>query len=307
VYAAAAGGQAFPSRGVRVIVPYPAGGTTDAIARMVVEKLNARWGQPVVVENRGGAAGNIGAELVARAEPDGYTLLCAAPGPIAVNDSMYRKLGYDPAKFVPVSVLASMPNVLVVRPDFPSQSVQELVALAKANPERIAYASQGSGSTSHLTTALFQSMAEIRLLHVPYKGTAPALTDLMGGQVDLMFDNITSSLAPARAGRIRVLAVASPQRLPLLPAVPTMIEQGFAGFESGTWVAIVAPPGTPEALAAQLGQAMSEAVRQPDVRRKMQDLAALPVGNAPAEAAVHIAAERARWRRVIQAASVTLE
>ena len=307
VWVAAAFGQGFPTKAVRVIVPYPAGGTTDIVARLVLEKASARWGQPAVVENRGGAAGNIGAEAVSRAEPDGYTLLVAAPGPLAVNDSLYRKLAYDPEKFVAVSVLASMPNVLALRPGFPAQSVQELVALARANPEKIAYASQGSGSTSHLTTSLFQSVAEVKLLHIPYKGTAPALADLMGGQVDLMFDNITSSLAPARAGKIRILAVASAQRLPMLPDAPTLIESGYPGFESGTWVAVAAPPGTPAALAAQIAEALSEAVRNPDVQRKLADLSALPIGNAPAEASAFIAAERARWRRVIRAANVTLE
>jgi tripartite-type tricarboxylate transporter receptor subunit TctC len=297
----------FPAKVVRIIVPFPAGGTADSIPRIVAEKLNAKWGQPVIVENRPGAGGNIGAELVARAEPDGYTLLASPPGPLTINQSLYKKLSYDPTKFVPISLVATMPNVLAVRPTLGVSSVPELIALAKKTPGKLTYASQGNGTTSHLTANMFESMTDTQLVHVPYKGTAPALTDLMGGQVDLMFDNITSSLAPYKSGRIKILAVAAGARIPDLPDVPTLAEAGVKGFQAGSWVGVVAPANTPAPIVAAISQAIAEAVKTADVQKKFSDIAAQPVGNTPAEMAAYLAAESAKWQRVIRSANVTVD
>jgi len=297
----------FPAKVVRIIVPFPAGGTADSIPRIVAEKLNAKWGQPVIVENRPGAGGNIGAELVARAEPDGYTLLASPPGPLTINQSLYKNLSYDPTKFAPISLVATMPNVLAVRPTLGVNSVQELIALAKKTPGKLTYASQGNGTTSHLTANMFESMTDTQLVHVPYKGTAPALTDLMGGQVDLMFDNITSSLAPYKSGRIKILAVAAGARIPDLPDVPTLAEAVVKGFQAGSWVGVVAPANTPAPIVAAISQAIAEAVKTADVQKKFSDIAAQPVGNTPAEMAAYLAAESAKWRRVIRSANVTVD
>lgn len=225
--------EPYPSKLVRIIVPFPGGGTADALPRIVAEKLSTRWSKPVIIENRPGAGGNIGAEQFSRAEADGYTLMVSPPGPIAVNDSLYKKLAYDPTKFVPVSLLATTVSVLVIRPTLSVKGVQELIQMAKQSPRKLAFASQGNGSTSHLTAAMFQQRAEIEMLHVPYKGSSAALTDLMGGQIDLFFDNISSSLALHRAGKIRILAVAGPQRSSALPDIPTIDESGLS--DGVTW------------------------------------------------------------------------
>jgi tripartite-type tricarboxylate transporter receptor subunit TctC len=297
----------YPSRAVRIVVPFPPGGTADAVPRIVAEKLTARWGQPVIIENRPGAGGNIGAEVVANAEPDGYTLMVTPPPPIAVNQYLYKKLAYDPTRFVPISVLATHVSVLATRPDFPAPSVQELVNLAKQAPGKLVYASQGNGTISHLTAAMFQQMAGVQMLHVPYKGTAPAMTDLMGGQVDVFFDNLSSSLAQYRAGKIKILAVASQQRSPSLPSVPSLHEAGIPGFQSITWNVLAGPDRLPEAIAQQLSQAVADALKLPDVQKKYADLGGQAWGTTPAEAASFIAEERARWRKVIQSANVTLD
>ena len=297
----------YPAKTIRIIVPFPAGGTADSIPRIVAEKLNAKWGQPVIVENKPGAGGNIGAELVARSDPDGYTLLASPPGPLSINQSLYKSLGYDPTKFAPISLVATMPNVLAVRPTFEATSVQDLIAQAKKNPGKLSYASQGNGTTSHLTASMFQSMTGTELVHVPYKGTAPALTDLMGGQVDLMFDNVTSSLSPYKAGRIKILAVAAPARISELPNVPTLTEAGVRGFQAGSWVGIVAPANTPAAITTALSQAIADAVKSPDVRKKFSEVAAQPVGNTSEEMAAFLAQEAAKWRQVVRTANVTID
>src|SRR5262245_9998479 len=310
----------YPAKTIRIIVPFPAGGTADSIQPIVAEKLNAKvrepvvteklnakWGQPVIVENKPGAGGNIGAELVARSDPDGYTLLASPPGPLSINQSLYKSLGYDPTKFAPISLVATMPNVLAVRPTFEATSVQDLIAQAKKNPGKLSYASQGNGTTSPLTASMFQSMTGTELVHVPYKGTAPALTGLMGGQVDLMFDNVTSSLSPYKAGRIKILAVAAPARISELPNVPTLTEAGVRGFQAGSWVGIVAPANTPAAITTALSQAIADAVKSPDVRKKFSEVAAQPVGNTPEEMAVFLAQEAAKWRQVVRTANVTID
>ena len=296
--------QTFPSKVVRLVVPFPAGGTADVLPRILAEKLSAKWGQPVIVENRVGAGGNIGAETVARAEPDGHTLLASPPGPIAINHHLYPKLAFDPAKWVPVTVVATVPNVLATRATLGARSVAELITHAKASPGKVTYASQGNGSTSHLTGAMFQSMAGIQMLHVPYKGTAPALTDLIAGQVDLFFDNIGSSLRQHQAGKIRILAVASAQRANVLPDVPTVSEAALPGFLSVTWFGVVAPEGTPAPVAGRISAAFAEAIRLPDVQKRFVEQGADPVGNTPAQMAAFVKDEMSRWQKVIQDADV---
>lgn len=307
VLATSAAAQSWPTKPVKLIVPFPAGGTTDALPRIMAEKLQAKWGQPVVVENRVGAGGNSGADFAFRAEPDGHTLLVSAPGPLVVAPSLVRKLPFDPQKFVPVTMLATMPNLLVTRPTLPAANAQELVALAKKEAGKLSFGSQGVGTTSHLTAAMFEQMTGTDLVHVPYKGTAPALTDLMGGQIDIMFDNVTSSTQPYKAGRIRALAVAAPKRLATLPEIPTADEVGLKGFYSSTFVAMVAPPGTPAALTARIQKDVAEVLRMPDVRSKFLELGAEPVGDSQAELGRFLANETTRWREVIQKANVQPE
>ena len=296
----------FPGKAVRVIVPFPAGGTADLLPRVVGEKLAAKWGQPVIVENRAGAGGNIGADAVARSEPDGHTLLASPPGPLAINHYLYKGLSYDPVKFVPVTILATVPNVLAARIGQPANSVSEIIAQAKDHPGKLTYASQGNGSTSHLTASLFESMAGVKMLHVPYKGTAPALTDLIAGRVDIFFDNLGFTLGHHRLGKIKILAVASPARAPALPEVPTIAEAGLPGFQSVTWFGVVAPEGTPRAIAEQLSAAFNEALKVSEVQKRFLEVGAEPMGGSPAEAGVFIGREMVRWQKVIQTANVTI-
>lgn len=303
----AASAQGYPAKPIRIIVPFPAGGTADAIPRIVAEKLQAKLGQTIVIDNRPGAGGNLGAEAAYRAEPDGYTLLASPPGPLAVNPSLFRKLNFDVSKFVPISLLATMPNVLAVRPTLAVSNVKELVALAAKEPGKVSYASQGNGTTSHLSASLFQLRTGTQLLHVPYKGTAPALADLIGGQVDMMFDNISSSLGQYKAGRIKVLGVATAKRLPSIPEVPTLEEQGIKDYRTGTWVAVVAPPNTPPEIAAVLSKAMAEVIRMPDVQKKFADLGGDSGQGTQAELKAFLADEQARWKDVIQRAHVTVD
>ena len=299
--------EPFPSRPVKIVVPFPAGGTADVLPRILADGLREKWKQPVVVENRPGAGGNIGAEQVARAVPDGTTLLASPPGPLAINHHLYKRLAYDPTHFVPITIMGAVPNGLAVSTRVKASSVAELIALAKAMPAPLNYASQGIGSTSHLTAELFRSRTGLELTHVPYKGTADALTDLIGGHVDLMFDNLGSSLPQHRAGKIRLLAVASEQRASGAPELPTMAEAGLANFHSIAWFGLVAPPETPPAVAAAVQEAVSEQLQRPEVRQRFLDYGADPMGYTPAETARFIAEESARWQQVILAAKVSLD
>ena len=235
----------YPNRPIHIVVCVPAGGGVDTVTRIVANGLQEKLGQPVVVENRSGAAGNIGAEAVFTSEPDGYTLLAAQPSPLTVNPLLYKKMSFDPTQFEPVAIMTTVANVLLVRPDFPAKTAQEFIAYAKANPGKINYASQGIGTTSHLTAALFEKVTGTKLVHVPYKGTAPALNDLIAGHVDMIFMELASAIKLHQAGKARILAVATAARVPTLPDVPTLDEAGVKGFESGTWNAIAAPPKTP--------------------------------------------------------------
>ena len=297
----------YPGKPIRIVVPFPAGGTADILPRVLGEKLSTRFGQTITIENRAGAAGNIGAEAVFKSEPDGYTLLSAPPPPLVINPSLYAKLAFDASQFVPVTIIAAVPNVLLIHPKVPVNTMAEFIAYAKANPDKLNYASQGSGTTSHLTAEMFKSMAGVRITHVPYKGTAPALTDLLGGQVDMMFDNLGVSAQHVRSGKLKALAVGSARRVSSLPNVPTVIEAGIAGFNAVTWFGVVAPPKTSPEIAAKLSAAIAETLKHPDVIKRLQDLSAEPVGSTPAETAAFMKDEAERWRRVIQSANVKVD
>jgi tripartite-type tricarboxylate transporter receptor subunit TctC len=299
--------QDWPAKAVRIIVPFPAGGSADLLPRVVAEKLAEKWGQPVIVDNRPGAAGNIGAEAVFRAEPDGYTLMSSPPPPLVINRLLYPKLSYDAAQFVPVTVIGAIPNVVLVHPKVGASSVAELIAIARQNPGKLNYASQGGGTTSHLTAELFKSMAGgLEIAHIPYKGTAPALTDLLGGQVDMMCDNLGVSLPHVRSGKLKALAVASKQRFAGLPNVPALAET-LPGFESIAWFGIVAPPKTSGAIAEKIAAAVQDALKLPDVQKRLAELSAEPMGLGPGETAAFMRQEVERWGAVIRAAGVKLE
>jgi len=307
LFSATAAAQEWPAKAVRIIVPFPAGGSADLLPRVVAEKLSARWGQPVVVENRPGAAGNIGADVVYRAEPDGYTLLSAPPPPLVINRLMYANLPYDSTQFVPVTVIGAIPNVVLVNQKISARTVQELIDLAKKNPGKLNYASQGNGTTSHLTAELFMAMAGgLQMTHVPYKGTAPALTDLLAGQVDMMCDNLGVSLPHVRSGKLRALAVTSEKRVPSLPGVPALAES-LPGFVAIAWFGVVAPPKTPASIADKISLAIRDALRMPDVEKRLAELSAEPMGLSPAETAAFMRQETERWSAVIRAAGVKLD
>ncbi len=295
--------EEYPTRPVRIVAPFAAGGSADVIPRIVGERLSAMWGQPVIVENRPGAGGNIAAEYVYRAEPDGYTLLSSPPSTLIINQYLYANLPYDQSQWVPVSVMVAVPNVLLVNPKVAARSVRELIAYAEANPNKLNYASQGSGTTSHLTGEMFKTVAGVRIAHIPYKGSAPALADLLAGQVDMMFDNLGVSLQHVKSGRLRALAVGSARRVASLPDVPAMSEV-LPGFESVTWFGVVAPPKTPMPIAERISAAIAEALRSPDARRRLADLSAEPIGNTPAQMAAFMKRDAERWREVIRTANV---
>ena len=299
--------QTYPARAIRIIVPFPAGGTADLLPRIIAEKLSSQWGQPVIVDNRAGAAGNIGAEMVYIAEPDGYTLLSAPPPPLVINPSLYPKLAFDPTRFEPVSVMAAVPNVMLVHPKVPANNVRELIAWAKAQPDRLTYSSQGGGTTSHLTTEMFKAAAGgLSATHVPYKGTAPALAALLSGEVNLMFDNLGVSLQHARTGRIKALAVCGERRVAALPDVPTMAET-YPGFVSVAWFGVVGPPKMPARIATRLSTTIADTLKLPEVAKRLAELSAEPVGNTPAQMAAFMKEDAARWRTVVRSANVRLD
>jgi len=298
--------QDYPSRAVKIIVPFPAGGTADVMPRIFSDWLSKKWGHPVVIENRTGAAGNIGAEAVAKADLDGYTLLAAPPPPLVINHNLYPRLGFDPTEFVPIVIMGRVPNALVVNAKVPLASVADVIAYAKANPGRLTCATQGNGTTSHLTAELFQMMADVKFQQVPYRGSAPALTDLAAGNVDVMFDNLGVSLALVKGGQLKLLGVATPNRMATLPQVPT-IAQTLPGFESAAWFAIVAPPKTPAAIVDKINADVNEALREGEVRERLAQLSAEPIGGTPQATAAYMRDEVERWRKVIKAANVKLE
>ncbi|MBO0742042.1 MAG: tripartite tricarboxylate transporter substrate binding protein, partial [Hyphomicrobiaceae bacterium] len=296
-----------PTRLVRIIVPFPAGGTADALPRIVAEKLAEEWRQPVIIDNRAGAGGNIGAEAVASSPADGYVLLASPPGPIAINDSLYKKLAFQPSRFEPVIVLATAPSVLVVKPAFPAKTVAELITYVKAKPAQVTFASQGNGSISHLSAMLFQKSTGVEMVHVPYRGSSPALQDIMGNHVDLFFDNLGSSLNLHKAGNVRILALGSSRRAPSLPDIPTLEEAGVEGFQSVTWFAVVAPPGTSAAITQTLNQAIAKVLQQPGVQEQFEKMGVRPLGGSVMETAKFIAEERQRWGEVIRTTNVRVD
>ena len=297
----------FPSRPVRLVVPFPAGGAADILTRALADQLRGLWRQAVVVENAPGAGGNIGAQAVARAEPDGHTLLASPPGPLVINRFLYRQLPFDPTKFTPVTVLAKVPNVVVAGPKLAARNLAELVAEVRRRPGEVTFASQGNGSTSHLTGAMFEALTGARLVHVPYRGEAPALVDVVAGQVDVMFGNLTAALPQYQGNRLRILAVTDSSRAGVIPEVPTAAEAGVANFISAAWFAVAAPPGTPPALAERLGATMAQALRAPALVARYRELGAEPVGQPPAATAAFFAEEAERWSGVIRFAQVTLD
>ena len=294
----------YPNRPIHIIVCVPAGGGVDTVTRIVADGLQKKLGQPVVVENRAGAAGNIGAEAVFSADPDGYTLLAAQPSPLTVNPLLYKKMAFDPTQFEPVAIMTTVANVLLVRDDFPAKTAQEFIAYAKANPGKINYASQGIGTTSHLTAALFEKVTGTKMVHVPFKGTAPALNALIGSHVDMIFMELASAIKLHRAGKARILAVATNTRIADLPDIPTLNEAGVKGFESGTWNAIAAPPKTPPAIVAKLNTAVNEVLKEKDVQEKFAKLTLHAAGGTSAHAAAFIKKETQTWGEVIKEAHV---
>jgi tripartite-type tricarboxylate transporter receptor subunit TctC len=297
----------YPSRPIRVIVAFPAGGGVDATARVVGDQLQRILGQPVAIDNRTGAGGNIAGEAVATAAPDGYTLLATAPVTLTIANVLYKKLAYDPTTLVPVAIVAMTPNVLAVRQDHPVKSVAELVAYAKANPGAVKFASQGIGATSHLTAALFERRTGTRLVHVPYRGTAPALNDLAGGHVDMMFVDLGSVLPLHQGGQVRILAVGSAHRVASFPEFPTVSEQGVPGFQSSTWFAFAAPPGTPAPIVAKLNRTIVEGLATPEAQAKYRQMQVEASKATPAEMAEFIKSETQLWGEVIRAAGITVE
>jgi tripartite-type tricarboxylate transporter receptor subunit TctC len=298
----------WPSKPLRWIVPFPPGGAMDAIARTLGDKASRTLGQAVVIENKPGAGGNIGADFVAKQPADGYTLMITSIG-MATNKPLYGKLSYDPAKdFAPVSLLAVVPNVLVTNSTLPNvRTVADLVAAAKKEPGKLTYASAGNGTSIHLAGETFNSLAKVDVLHVPYKGSGPAVSDLLGGQVNLMFDSITSAKPHIASGKLRALGVTSAKRSAALPDVPTIAEAGLPGYEVAPWFAVFMPAGTPKPIIDKMHAALIEAMKQPDVRARFQTIGAEPIGSTPEELAVHLARESARWSKLISERGIKLD
>jgi tripartite-type tricarboxylate transporter receptor subunit TctC len=304
----AAHAQPYPNRPVRLIAPFPAGGLADVLARAVADELSRSLGQPVIVENRAGAGGNVGAEVVARAAPDGYTLMMSSAGILTANQFLYAKMPFDPEKdFVPVSNVADMPMLVVVSPKVEAKTLGELVAFARANPNKLNFGSPGVGTTGHLGLALFMYAAKIKLTHVPYRGAAPAITDLLAGQIDGVVDNPPTVLPHIEAGKLRPLAVAAKTRMPLLPDLPTTAEAGVPGYEASSWFGIVAPAGTPPAIVNRLQHDIATGLKQPNVQQRFAKSGARLLGNTPAEFAQQIRQDRQMWGEVITAAGIKAE
>lgn len=300
--------QDYPARPIRIIVPYPSGGTADLLGRGIGQKLGESLGQQAVIENRPGAGGNIGADLVAKSKPDGYTLLMGTIATHAINPNLYPDMPYDPQRdFAPIALIATMPNLLVVHPSVPATNVKELISLAKARPGQLAFASAGSGTTQHLSGELFKKMAGVDLLHIPYKGNAPAVIDLVGGQVQLMFDNIPISLQQVRAGKLRALAVTGPKRTPVLPDLPTIAEAALPGYAVTSWFALFAPAGTPAPIIARLNREIGKALANDTLRRQLADQGIDPAAGTPGQLAAHVRTELAKWKKIVAESGARVE
>ena len=299
--------QNWPLKTVRIIVPFPGGGSNDTLCRIVADKLSGEWKQPVIIDNKTGAGGNIGAEVAYQAAGDGYTLLCAPPPPLAINHNLYKSLPYDWARFVPITVLALTPNVITARKDLPANTAQELIAYAKANPGKVTYASQGNGSTSHLSAAMLSAQAGIQMVHVPYRGEGPALVDITAGRVDIFIGNISAALRFEKTGQVKFLGLAARSRSPVAPHVPDAAEIGLPDLLASAWFGLVAPPGTPDAVVQKINKDTAAALKLDDVRTKFLEQGAEPQGQSPEATAAFIKDEEMRWRGVIKSANVTLE
>ncbi|MDA8444928.1 tripartite tricarboxylate transporter substrate binding protein [Paracidovorax valerianellae] len=308
VVPAGAFAQAFPNKPITIIVPFAAGGTTDILARVIGQGLSAELGQSVVVDNRAGAGGNIGGQMAARAPADGYTLFMGTVGTHAINAALYKKMPFDPVKdFAPLTRVANVPNLLVANPNQPYKSVQELIAYAKANPGKVNFGSSGSGSSIHLSGELFKSLAKVDMQHVPYKGSAPAVTDLLGNQIGIMFDNMPSAIQHVRSGKLRPIAVTTAKRSPELPDVPTIAEAGVPGYEATSWFGMFAPAGTPAPIVAQLNKALVKVLSQPETKKKLADQGAEPVSETPEQFAAFIQAESAKWGKVVKESGASVD
>ncbi len=299
--AAQAQADAYPSKPIKWVVPFPPAGAMDTIARTLGEQMGRKLGQTFVIENRPGAGGNIGADAVAKSAPDGYTMMIVANG-MAVNKFLYGKLSYDPVKnFAPVSLVAVVPNVLVTNvAQSKATSVADVIAQAKAQPGKVTYASAGNGTSIHLAGELFASMAKVDMLHVPYKGSGPAVTDLIGGQVDYMFDSITSAMPHIQSGKLRAIGVTTAKRSSALPNVPTIAEAGLPGYELSPWFAVYMPAGTPKPIIDKINAALLEAMKLPEVKARLAAIGAEPIGSTPEQLAAHLDGEMAKWGRIIQ-------
>ena len=299
---------AFPTKPITIIVPFSAGGTTDILARVVGLYMGTDLGQPVVVDNRAGAGGNIGGQAAARATADGYTLFMGTVGTHAINQSLYKKMPFDPIKdFAPLSRVAMVPNLLVANPSQPYKNVKEMIAYAKAHPNKINFGSSGNGSSIHLSGELFKQMAGVDMQHVPYRGSAPAVSDLLGGQISVMFDNMPSAIPHVKGGKLRALAVTTAKRSPALPDVPTIAEAGVPGYEATSWFGLLAPAGTPAPIVAKLNASILKALADPEVKKKLAEQGAEPFGEKPEQFAAFIQAETAKWGKVVKDSGASLD
>ena len=299
--------QNYPTKTVKFLVPFPPGGINDILARLVAQSLQEKWGQPIVIENKTGAGGNIGADLAYQAAPDGYTLLVAPPGPLAINQSLYKQLSYEPEEFVPITGLGKVPNLFIVRKDFPANSVKELIEYVKANPGKVVFGSQGNGATPHLTANMFMNLTGTKMVHVPYRGETLVLQDMLGGHVDLFFGNVSAALALYRDGKIKVLAVTDIARAAAMPDVPTSAEAGLPALISAGWFAMVGPPKLPAALQNEIARAMIEVLKLPDVQAKFRALSVEPIPMTPVQTAAFIKDEARRWGDVIKQTGIVVD
>lgn len=306
--AAAQPAAPYPAKPIRVIVPVPGGGTPDVVARMVTPGLSAQLGQPLIVDNRPGAGGLIGAELAARATPDGYTLLLSSPGPLTIVPHLQKSISYDPVRdFQPIGLISSGPFLLITHPSVPAKSVKELIALAQAQPGKLNYASAGNGTANHLAMELFKSMAGVNLTHVPYKGAPQAVSDVLAGHMNMMFNSIAPALPHIKAGRMRLLGVASARRSPQLPDVPTISEAGVPGYEAVSWFGLLAPAKTPRPVIARLNEALLKVVRAPETKAQFESQGADPAGSSPEEFAAYIRSESAKYAKVVKASGARVD